>query len=276
MADEGTSAPPTYRQRQAAETRARIAQAARQVFAARGYGAANITDVAQAAGVAVPTVYKLYGNKRGLLAAIADAWGRELGGRILDVPRDPAAAIAWWSGMARRQWEAGLDIGLIYADAVTSEPDARADLEPRLALRERAIRLVSEAVRPRLKDGLHAGRRRCHPLGADDPRGLSRPGSRPRLDAQPLSTVGRARPHRAAAHQPETGQAERHPVMACQPAGSLFERRQHVPPAGGPDHRRAGLPAKRLLSRFLQVRPVPHRHGARSQRSHLGYSPKRG
>lgn len=154
MADEGTSAPPTYRQRQAAETRARIAQAARQVFAARGYGAANITDVAQAAGVAVPTVYKLYGNKRGLLAAIADAWGREFGGRIPDVPRDPAAAIAWWSGMARRQWEAGLDIGLIYANAVTSEPDARADLEPRLALRERAIRLVSEAVRPRLKDGL--------------------------------------------------------------------------------------------------------------------------
>ena len=154
MADEGTSAPPTYRQRQSAETRARIAQAARQVFAARGYGAANVTDVAQAAGVAVPTVYKLYGNKRGLLAAIADAWGREIGGRILDVPHDPAAAISWWSGMARRQWEAGLDIGLIYAGAVTSEPDARADLEPRLALRERAIRLVSEAVRPRLKDGL--------------------------------------------------------------------------------------------------------------------------
>ena len=44
--------------------------------------------------------------------------------------------------------------GLIYAGAVTSEPDARADLEPRLALRERAIRLVGEAVRPRLKAGL--------------------------------------------------------------------------------------------------------------------------
>ena len=59
MADETTSAPPTYRQRQAAETRARIERAARQVFADSGYGAANIADVAQAAGVAVPTVYKL-------------------------------------------------------------------------------------------------------------------------------------------------------------------------------------------------------------------------
>jgi AcrR family transcriptional regulator len=154
MADETTSEAPTYRQRQAAETRARIAQAARQVFADRGYGAANITDVAQAAGVAVPTVYKLYGNKRALLAAIADAWGQEFGARSLDVPRGPAAAISWWSGMARRQWEAGLDIGLIYAGAVTSEPDVRADLEPRLAMREQAIRLVSEAILPRLKDGL--------------------------------------------------------------------------------------------------------------------------
>ena len=154
MADETTSAPPTYRQRQAAQTRARIAQAARQVFADRGYGAANITDVAQAAGVAVPTVYKLYGNKRALLAAIADAWGQEFGARAGDVPRDPAAAISWWSGAARRLWEAGLDIGLIYAGAVTAEPDARADLEPRLAMREQVIRLVADAVRPRLKDGL--------------------------------------------------------------------------------------------------------------------------
>ena len=146
--------PQTYRQRQAAETRARITHAARQVFAARGYGAANITDVAAAAGVAVPTVYKLYGNKRALLAAVADAWGRQFPLRTLDVPRDPPAAISWWSTLARKQWETGLDIGLIYAGAVASEPDARADLEPLLAMREQAIRLVSEALRPRLKAGL--------------------------------------------------------------------------------------------------------------------------
>lgn len=70
------------------------------------------------------------------------------------MPHDPAAAISWWSGVNRRLWEAGLDIGLIYAGAVTSEPDARADLAPRLEKREQAIRLVSQAVRPNLKDGL--------------------------------------------------------------------------------------------------------------------------
>ena len=154
MANEIASEPQTYRQRQAAETRARITQAARQVFAERGYGAANITDVAATAGVAVTTVYKLYGNKRALLAAVADAWGQQFPLRRLDVPQNPTAAISWWSVLARRQWEAGLDIGMIYAGAVASEPDVRADLQPRLAMREQAIRLVSEAVRPRLKDGL--------------------------------------------------------------------------------------------------------------------------
>jgi AcrR family transcriptional regulator len=154
MTNEMASEPQTYRQRQAAETRARITQAARQVFAERGYGAANITDVAAAAGVAVPTVYKLYGNKRAVLAAVADAWGQQFPLRRLDVPQNPTAAISWWAALTRTQWDTGLDIGMIYAGAVASEPDVRADLEPRLALREQGIHLVSQAVLPRLKDGL--------------------------------------------------------------------------------------------------------------------------
>ena len=36
----------------------------------------------------------------------------------------------------------------------TSTPERSANLEPRLALRDQAIRMVSEAVRPNLKDGL--------------------------------------------------------------------------------------------------------------------------
>lgn len=154
MTDETAIQPQTYRQHQAADTRTRITQAARKVFAERGYSAANITDVAAAAGVAVPTVYKLYGNKRALLAAVAEAWERQTPLRGPDVPQDPAAAISSWAELARRYWEAGLDVGLIYASAVALEADTRADLEPRLATREKVIRLVSEALRPRLKDGL--------------------------------------------------------------------------------------------------------------------------
>ena len=118
------------------------------------------------------------------------------------------------SGVARRQWEAGLDIGLIYAGAVTSEPDARADLAPRLAWRDQTIRLVSEAVRPRLRDELSQDDAMAIISRADDPRGLPRSRPRPRLDARPLSTVGRAHAHRAAAHQPGTTEAASCPAVS--------------------------------------------------------------
>src|SRR5579862_1090900 len=100
----------TYRQRQAAQTRDRITKAARRVFAAKGYGASTIADVAKAAGVAVPTVYKLYSNKRSLLAAVSEAWTQKFAPRrVDDVPDDPGEALKWWAATARRQWETGLD-----------------------------------------------------------------------------------------------------------------------------------------------------------------------
>jgi AcrR family transcriptional regulator len=145
----GTS---TYRQRQSEETRARITRAARRVFNAKGYGAATIADVAKAAGVAVPTVYKLYGNKRSLLASISEAWTRHFAPRRdEDIPTDPHDAIRWWAATARRQWETGLDIGMIYAGAVASEPEVRKELEPRLAAREQTIRTMIERVKPILR-----------------------------------------------------------------------------------------------------------------------------
>jgi AcrR family transcriptional regulator len=148
----------TYRQRQAAATRARVTRAARRVFAARGYSASTIADVAGAAGVAIPTVYKLYGNKRTLMSAIADSWEQEFAPDrgAEEVPADPAAALAFWAGVVRKQWQTGLDIALIYAGAVTSEPDIRKELQPRLDARERMIRTVTERLEPILNNGLTA------------------------------------------------------------------------------------------------------------------------
>jgi len=147
---------PTYRQRQSAETRARITEAARRTFAAHGYSATTITTIAEAAGVAIPTVYKLYGNKRTLLAAVADCWEREFApeGRSLDVPTEPQGALQWCAAFVRRQWETGIDVAMIYAGAVTSEADARDDLKPRLAAREHMIQTVCKAIRPVLVDAI--------------------------------------------------------------------------------------------------------------------------
>lgn len=135
----------TLRQQQAAATRIAVVAAARRVFAERGYAAATIADIAGAAGVAVPTVYKLYGSKRGLLSAASDAWAASFAPQGDDdlPPHDPNGAIAWLARFARRQWESGLDLALIYAGAVASQPEVAEDLAPRAAARDRLITLVA-------------------------------------------------------------------------------------------------------------------------------------
>ena len=57
------------RQRQAAQTRADILQAARRLFSERGYAATTIEAIAAEAEVAEATVYAGFGSKRGILLA---------------------------------------------------------------------------------------------------------------------------------------------------------------------------------------------------------------
>jgi AcrR family transcriptional regulator len=75
----------TLRSEQAALTRSRIVEGAKAVFEARGYEGARIEDIASEAGVAVPTVYKVFVNKRNLLKASVEAAIR--GGEAGEVER---------------------------------------------------------------------------------------------------------------------------------------------------------------------------------------------
>jgi AcrR family transcriptional regulator len=61
------------RQRQADETRRRIASAARRLLEETGYAGMTIPAVARAAGVAVPTVYAIFGSKKGIVSELLDA-----------------------------------------------------------------------------------------------------------------------------------------------------------------------------------------------------------
>ena len=54
-------------------TRRSVIAAARRLFGERGYAATSIETVAAAAGVAVPTVYSAFGNKRSILLALLAA-----------------------------------------------------------------------------------------------------------------------------------------------------------------------------------------------------------
>ena len=57
----------TRRERQALQTRAEILDAALSLFAANGYGATTVADIAGTAGVAIATVYTSVGTKPQLL-----------------------------------------------------------------------------------------------------------------------------------------------------------------------------------------------------------------
>ncbi|MEV0236272.1 helix-turn-helix domain-containing protein [Nonomuraea sp. NPDC050786] len=54
------------------QTRAKIVAAARELFLEHGYGATNLQDVAERAGVAVQTIYFVFRNKRALLKELVD------------------------------------------------------------------------------------------------------------------------------------------------------------------------------------------------------------
>lgn len=56
----------------ARETRRRIVAAAHELFLEQGYGATSLQEVAERAGVAVQTIYFVFGNKRTLLKAVVD------------------------------------------------------------------------------------------------------------------------------------------------------------------------------------------------------------
>lgn len=72
----------------ALQTRADILQAARRLFAERGYSATSVNDIAEEASVAVQTIYSRLGSKRGIVMALLELIDEEAG-----VP-EAAAAVA--------------------------------------------------------------------------------------------------------------------------------------------------------------------------------------
>jgi AcrR family transcriptional regulator len=63
----------TKRAEQVAQTRRDILATAGALFRARGYGGVSMPAIAIEAGVAVETIYRAFGSKAGLFAAVVDA-----------------------------------------------------------------------------------------------------------------------------------------------------------------------------------------------------------
>lgn len=111
---------------QAQRTKAEIAQAARRLFTANGWAATTVREVAQEAGVAVPTVYAAYGNKTGLALALADAadLAADLPAQLAGLEAaqdDPAGQLAAMAAYDRRLFERAGDLIVMLREAGRTE-----------------------------------------------------------------------------------------------------------------------------------------------------------
>ena len=141
----------THRQRQALATQQVILEAARALFLEQGYGASTIEAISEQAGVAVSTIYSIYKNKRGILAAIWEAWHQDSGQREIYQAAlgefDPQRRMELFARATRRQWETSASMMSIYQSAAAVDPEAAAELAKALAGRRTNLsRFIGETA----------------------------------------------------------------------------------------------------------------------------------
>lgn len=138
------------RQRQADETRRRIATAARKLLVEAGYAGMTIPAVAKAAEVAVPTVYAIFGSKKGIVAELLDQarFGdgyQELIAQVRKVS-DPIAMLSFPPRFARRVYEAEIPVEDLLRGAGMVAPELAAVEDERNCQRYDSQQIVIDAL----------------------------------------------------------------------------------------------------------------------------------
>jgi TetR/AcrR family transcriptional regulator, regulator of autoinduction and epiphytic fitness len=162
MADAVNPARPSLRAERAAVTRRRIADGARRLFVRDGYGATTLQAVADEAGVAVQTVYAVYGSKAGILRGLRDAVVHQPEAEALAreafAAVDAGEALDRFARSIRARWDAGSEVVRIYAEAASTDPVLRAEHEAVYARRRGGLRHLAETLEDRLAAGIDAAR----------------------------------------------------------------------------------------------------------------------
>jgi AcrR family transcriptional regulator len=141
----------------AQETRRRILDAAYRLFVRDGYGATNLQDIAGLAGVAVQTIYFVFGNKRALLKELVDVTiaGDDEPVATMDRPWFTGALAAGTAQDMLRAYVAGTasilervaPIGKVLAAASASDPEVAAlwprDVDPRHVVHQAAAEALT-------------------------------------------------------------------------------------------------------------------------------------
>lgn len=131
---------PSLREERKVATSARIAAAALQLFAARGYAAVTVGEVAAAAGVGERTLYRYFADKDDLLFAADEDWRAGLRSAVEDQPggRAPFAVLRGASAVIARAFEGRREEVAHRARVIASSPA--------LTARERAKHVAWEGV----------------------------------------------------------------------------------------------------------------------------------
>lgn len=102
------------RDERARETRLRIRKAARALFGSRGFTAATVADIAEAAGVSPATVYATYESKAGIVSAMLEELeeDEEIGPRLraMFAESDPRGQLRQFVAAHCALFESGMDV----------------------------------------------------------------------------------------------------------------------------------------------------------------------
>jgi AcrR family transcriptional regulator len=119
--------PPSLRERQAQLTRTEILEAARRLFAERGYARTSVRNIAEAAGVSAQTVYDSIGSKQALVTRLNDLIDEEADvagiARAAAQSGDPQRVAALSAAVTRSILEHCGDIVHALVTGAAAEPD---------------------------------------------------------------------------------------------------------------------------------------------------------
>ncbi len=143
----------TLRAERAEVTRRRIADAARRLFASGGYGATTLRGIAEEAGVAVQTVYAVYGSKAGILRTLRDAAvAQPEAGAAYAAALEATSAAGSLDLLARSirlRWELAGDIVTILGVAAMTDSAISGEIDVALKARRRGVTAFAEGLAAR-------------------------------------------------------------------------------------------------------------------------------
>ena len=144
MTGEPTTGRPPTREERRAETRRRLLDAARRVFAAKGFHGATVEDIAAAAGFTKGAVYSNFGSKEDLFLAIIDDRIADQAAQVEAIGSQPDASEVQrdLAHHVRAQFERSDDeavLGILALEFILWAARERADVRDAIAERYRAV-----------------------------------------------------------------------------------------------------------------------------------------